>query len=535
MAWFARAPALDVTPPFAALLPHSLLLDAEAGILLLATPRWRRPGLALGCAWAIEPRNIEVCDETVCLEIARLHESLLRSLPVGGALQGLLTIRPTHTAPAWETLRQSVQETPVVQAQQAALRAGLRHQDGMVASRLRTCTTRLTLRLPVMGLDPTIPVRLRTLLALGASAPLTLVIQHHFTAAVARLEGVCAGIEDALRAAGHTVTRQTGTALGTDLFHALHPLADEVPPILPEVPLAEQVLLTDAQRVPGGWTFGTSGDAPLAAQVLSLHRAPPQTYPGLLSAPRAPDGTRALALVGRLAGVSGDHRRQYRRRRSGDRARPPAPKAHPGASARPQRVWRDLARTCGAQRRTGSPAAAVFPERRPAPVGPRACGGLGTRGRRWRAPARTSSAPGAAWSWSLSPNPRSARRCFCRRLPLGFDPAWPEERVLRRARRLPGANLAQLLPLYGAFRGTATPAMLFLNRRGEAVGFDPFDSATAPHALVMGTSGSGKSFAMAHLVQQVLPLGASVVILDRLPSYETLCAAWDGHVPGHGF
>ena len=49
---------------------------------------------------------------------------------------------------------------------------------------------------------------------------------------------------------------------------------------------------------------------------------------------------------------------------------------------------------------------------------------------------------------------------FLQTLPLGFDPAWPEERVLRRARRLPGANLAQLLPLYGAFRGTATPAML---------------------------------------------------------------------------
>ena len=35
---------------------------------------------------------------------------------------------------------------------------------------------------------------------------------------------------------------------------------------------------------------------------------------------------------------------------------------------------------------------------------------------------------------------------FLQTLPLGFDPAWPEERVLRRARRLPGANLAQLLP-----------------------------------------------------------------------------------------
>ena len=60
------------------------------------------------------------------------------------------------------------------------------------------------------------------------------------------------------------------------------------------------------------------------------------------------------------------------------------------------------------------------------------------------------------------------------------------------------------------------------------MGFDPFDSPTAPHMLVTGTSGSGKSFLMAHLVQQVLPLGAQVVILDRLPSYQELCAVWEG-------
>ena len=89
---------------------------------------------------------------------------------------------------------------------------------------------------------------------------------------------------------------------------------------------------------------------------------------------------------------------------------------------------------------------------------------------------------------------------FLQTLPLGFDPAYPEERFLRRARRLPAPNLAQLLPLYGDFRGTATPALLYLNRRGEAVGFDHFDSPTAPHAVVVGTSGSGKSFAINHLV-----------------------------------
>ena len=90
------------------------------------------------------------------------------------------------------------------------------------------------------------------------------------------------------------------------------------------------------------------------------------------------------------------------------------------------------------------------------------------------------------------------------------------------------SNLAQLLPFYGDFRGTATPAILYLNRRGEAVGFDHFDSPTAPHAVMVGTSGSGKSFAINHLVCQVLPLGAAVVILDRWASYDSLCALWGG-------
>jgi type IV secretory pathway VirB4 component len=60
------------------------------------------------------------------------------------------------------------------------------------------------------------------------------------------------------------------------------------------------------------------------------------------------------------------------------------------------------------------------------------------------------------------------------------------------------------------------------------VGFDHFDSPTAPHAVVVGTSGSGKSFAINHLVCQVLPLGAAVVLLDRWASYDTLCALCGG-------
>src|SRR3989442_13313817 len=46
--------------------------------------------------------------------------------------------------------------------------------------------------------------------------------------------------------------------------------------------------------------------------------------------------------------------------------------------------------------------------------------------------------------------------------------------------------------------------------------------------VITGTSGSGKSFTVAHLANQVLPLGAAMVILDRLPSYQELCTAWNG-------
>src|SRR5262245_39987823 len=88
--------------PFSALLPHGLLLDSEAGVVLLSTPRWGKPTLALGCAWQVTPRNIEVCDERTCLDLARLHESLCQSVPVGSALQVVMTIRPATSAARWE-------------------------------------------------------------------------------------------------------------------------------------------------------------------------------------------------------------------------------------------------------------------------------------------------------------------------------------------------------------------------------------------------------------------------------------------------
>ena len=117
---------------------------------------------------------------------------------------------------------------------------------------------------------------------------------------------------------------------------------------------------------------------------------------------------------------------------------------------------------------------------------------------------------------------------FLQSLPLGVDLEFPKEQMFRRSRRISSLAAAHLLPLYGDFTGTATPAQLYVNRRGEAVTCDLFDSTTTAHTIVAGKSRSGKSFLVNHLIKQVRPLGSSVVILDRWASYDTTCEVFGG-------
>ncbi|MDE2964095.1 MAG: ATP-binding protein, partial [Acidobacteriota bacterium] len=116
---------------------------------------------------------------------------------------------------------------------------------------------------------------------------------------------------------------------------------------------------------------------------------------------------------------------------------------------------------------------------------------------------------------------------FLQCLPLGLNLKYPKDQMLRRSRRIPALSAAHLLPLYGDYTGSQTPAQLYTNARGEAVCVDFFDSAL-PHTIVAGMSRSGKSFLVNHLIQQVLPLGASVCILDRWASYDTTSEVYKG-------
>ncbi len=111
-------------------------------------------------------------------------------------------------------------------------------------------------------------------------------------------------------------------------------------------------------------------------------------------------------------------------------------------------------------------------------------------------------------------------------LPLNFDPYY--ETFIRRAKRMSSANASHMLPLYGAFRGTKTPAQAYVNRRGEKVSVDFFDSNTNPHGMVIGASGAGKSFFMNDFILQNERLDAHFFVLDKGDSYKKLCTILGG-------
>ncbi len=111
-------------------------------------------------------------------------------------------------------------------------------------------------------------------------------------------------------------------------------------------------------------------------------------------------------------------------------------------------------------------------------------------------------------------------------LPLCFDHSL--ENFIKRTRRMISGNLADMLPLYGSVKGTQSPAQVYLNRRGEPVFWDFFDSNTNPHAIVIGASGAGKSFFVNDFILQNARLDAHFFVLDKGDSYRKLCQILGG-------
>jgi len=107
--------------------------------------------------------------------------------------------------------------------------------------------------------------------------------------------------------------------------------------------------------------------------------------------------------------------------------------------------------------------------------------------------------------------------------------AIPNARSKERMKRVKSSNLADLLPIFGPWKGFQKPSVLLRSRQGSLVSFDPFDSGLAnSNQLISGGSGSGKSFLTNILLLQMLKENPKVYFVDIGGSYKKLCENLSG-------
>ena len=519
--------------PFSSLLPHGPVVgDPEDGILLLQEPRNPRDA-ALGCVWKVEPRNVGAIADAAVEQMAVVLQGLFRSLAPGTAIQVLMHMAPTDRVEAWSEFRKDAPDLySLNEFQEASLKEGLAHADGAKRWRLRETTTLMTARLSAPVPDQR---RQQRGFSLFRGEQTLLREMNRLTETVLsrvseELEELRVLVESVLDMAGVGHRRLGCKGIHREVARLLQPWQRETRVYDTELPMREQVLSVPARTTDhGSWVFGPDleqeeGEREWEARVMSLQQAPTRTYPGMLSSLHAPEDAEPFApwealpdtpltLVTQV-GVPDqeDERAMLRSKRNFANIQ----KGTLFGEEDPEKVKlrQDLDKI---MRDTTSTI-------------------LHTRVHLvlWGKPERSTASTisiitqaGRRLGLEFMPETIIGHQLFLQCLPLGLNLKYPKDQMLRRSRRIPALSAAHLLPLYGDYTGSQTPAQLYTNARGEAVCVDFFDSAL-PHTIVAGMSRSGKSFLVNHLIQQVLPLGASVCILDRWASYDTTSEVYKG-------
>ena len=111
---------------------------------------------------------------------------------------------------------------------------------------------------------------------------------------------------------------------------------------------------------------------------------------------------------------------------------------------------------------------------------------------------------------------------YIRQLPMNYEPS--REKKHKKSRYIFSSDLAKLVPFYGRSRGTGHPGLVFFNRGGEPLTFDPlnkYDRSKNAFGLVLGPPGSGKSALMVYiLLQFVATYRARIYIIEKGGSFK---------------
>jgi conjugal transfer ATP-binding protein TraC len=450
---------------------------------------------SLGLAWELAPVECETASEEALGQLARRIEALLALFPEGAAAQFLLRSERGPDLGRWvgATTQDGLLRDLAEARAKATGAVGIRHEGSLFAARgLRRV---MTLRTFPRWQSPGIADGLRYALR-GARTVERRFLETYAAEKRALLERAEAA-ENLLGQTGIRCARMDLGAFRGFVYRLLNPGRTSPPP--PDDGgrlLAEGLAFTPAEIEAASLRLG-----PTPQFVLSAREAPRETWAGMLPLEAALDGTFVFnvevcpaAQVRKF--LAAKKRLAFCQLSGGD----------------------DKVDVAAMKEEVDRVTAEIFTE--------------GARVYAARTHLVTPEPPeGAINAFSrvgleMIVETSLAGSLFLQGLPLAFDPA--NDRALKRGRRMLGLNLAHLLPFYGAFRGTPTPDLLFLNRRGEPVTFSFFDSTVAPHGIIAGVSGAGKSVLASNLILSVARRGAKVFVLDRGNSYRKLCETLGG-------
>jgi conjugal transfer ATP-binding protein TraC len=86
-----------------------------------------------------------------------------------------------------------------------------------------------------------------------------------------------------------------------------------------------------------------------------------------------------------------------------------------------------------------------------------------------------------------------------------------------------------MMPFTAEWKGTRTPGMFLMGRKGQTINWNPFDNQSGNYnVVVVGRSGSGKSVFMQDLLMNGLRTGARVFVFDVGRSFEKICSMFEG-------
>lgn len=461
--------------------------DPESRILV------QRDG-SMGLAWELRPVECESLSEAALGQFARRIESLLALLPEGAAAQFILESR---RAPGLEDWLQAGPEDGLLRdLAEARVRTTrsfeIRHEGSLFAAR----TLRLLMTLRIFPRWPSGGLGDGLRFALRGERRLEEALRGAWKDESRRLLERAEAIENLLAQTGVRCRRLDLEAFREKVYRLLNPARNAPLPADGGGPLAEGLAFTHAELEEASLRLGGASH-----RVLTLREAPRETWAGMLPLDAVLEGS----FVFNLEVCPADQVRRFLAAKkrlafcqlSGGDDKVDVSAMKNEVDQVSAEIFTDGARvySCRTHVVTRGPADAVV--------------NAFTR-------VGIEMVEETVYAASL----------FLQALPLAYDPA--NDRALRRGRRILGLNLAHLLPFYGALQGTPSPDLLLVNRQGEPVTFSLFDSPVAPHGIISGVSGAGKSVLATSLILSAIRRGARVFVLDRGNSYRKLCETLGG-------